>query len=247
MHVVVSCIVLFLIQSSVFNVVVAQENPITLISLPYEVIPKIVPDCGTISALKRTCKAFNGTIHYDLLPTTFVKNISEEMCTKRLIHFAHTHQEKSFFHFFTNNSCEERKKAAQSLGWKINEKSTVVELMKSYRDIVAVSEKQANFENIFNNKIASNMFCLSNHINTLRDSNNNTALIWAAFHGNKDIVTLLIKISHIDPNIQNDFGNTALLVAAGQQKTDVVALLLECPHIDLDIQNDVGDTAWRFL
>jgi len=248
------CVLLFFIQSLVFTMSIAQEQVLSLIALPQEMQSKIALDwdCLTICSLKCTCKDFNNTIHYDLLPITYVKKMSQKMCTKGLMQFAHVNQEKSFFHFFSNNWCKERKKGLQILGWDSNETRTIVGLMKAYKIIVNIGEgeqkKLPDFEKILRDRVASSMLCLSNKVNMKYDfSNNDTVLIWAARNGKKEMVEFLLHLPDIDPNIQNDIGDTAFIVAAGFQHTDIQALLWQHPRIDTDIQNNIGKTAIDYL
>jgi hypothetical protein len=247
-------ILLFFMQSLVFTMSIAQEQAVSLIALPHEMRFKIALgwDCLTIRSLKCACKDFNNEVHYDLLAAAYVKKMPHEMCTKALMQFAHVNKEKNFFHFFSNNCHEDREEALQLLDWDVNETTTLADLMKAYRFVVNVDKRQRDFyhfefDNMLNNAIVSDMFCLSHKVNARYFDGKNTVLMWAARYGKTAMVASLLQRPDIDPNIQNDIGNTALILAAAFRHTDIVALLLGHYNIDADIKNDIGNSAIDYL
>jgi len=67
--------------------------------------------------------------------------------------------------------------------------------------------------------------CASGEINR-QDHNGNTPLIWAALHGQEDLVQLLLDNSAA-VNAQNFVGETALYLAASYGNDNIVTMLLE--------------------
>jgi len=60
-----------------------------------------------------------------------------------------------------------------------------------------------------------------------RDGYGRTVLIWAAYHGTEEVVTLLCKMG-ADPEIKDKGGNTALSAAKKKGRSRIVELLENC-------------------
>ena len=73
-----------------------------------------------------------------------------------------------------------------------------------------------------------------------RGPDGTTALIWAAYNGDADLVGRLLA-AKADPNAQNEFGASALSEAATGGYTDVVAALLK-GGANADLPNPEGET-----
>ena len=69
----------------------------------------------------------------------------------------------------------------------------------------------------------------------------NTALMWAAWVGNLDIVKLLVE-AKAELDLQNRIGYTALIKAVWMGRQDVVEFLISV-GVKLDMQDDAGKTA----
>lgn len=78
-----------------------------------------------------------------------------------------------------------------------------------------------------------------------RDSQGNTALILAAYHGRLDALDTLLKAG-ADPNQVDARGNTALMGALFKGGTAIVERLLADPRTDVDARNHAGQTAAMF-
>ena len=68
-----------------------------------------------------------------------------------------------------------------------------------------------------------------------------TALMIASYHGNLDVVKVLVE-NGADVNIQSNTGLTALMIASHTDHLDVVKLLIEI-GADISIQKICGKTA----
>ena len=71
-----------------------------------------------------------------------------------------------------------------------------------------------------------------------------TALMWASYHGHKDIVELLLK-NGADVNARDDDGCTALIKASFRGHKEIVELLLK-RGADVSMANKNGNTALIF-
>ncbi|MBC6401207.1 MAG: ankyrin repeat domain-containing protein, partial [Ekhidna sp.] len=76
-----------------------------------------------------------------------------------------------------------------------------------------------------------------------KDSEGNTALMGAAFKGQKDVVDALLKVEGIEVNAKNSKGKTALINAAFKGQKDVVDALLAADGIDVNIKDSEDNTA----
>jgi ankyrin repeat protein len=74
-----------------------------------------------------------------------------------------------------------------------------------------------------------------------RDTNGDTPLIVAAFHGLSETAKILLE-QGADLNAKNDIGNTALMEAAGMNKAETVRLLL-AGGADVNAKNIIGLSA----
>lgn len=70
-----------------------------------------------------------------------------------------------------------------------------------------------------------------------------TALTWAAYYGNLDVIRFLLSVPGIDVNRQDTNGWTPLMTACFKNQTAVVELLLNVPEIDVNAQDIFGNTA----
>jgi hypothetical protein len=75
-----------------------------------------------------------------------------------------------------------------------------------------------------------------------RDEYGHTALLWASYRGNKDLVTLLLTQPGIKVDQTNVDGDTALMAAAENGHTEVVEMLLKA-GADVRFTNEHGETA----
>ena len=71
-------------------------------------------------------------------------------------------------------------------------------------------------------------------------SDGTTALMWAAYHGDVELVETLLRRG-AEPNLVNDYGASALSEASKKGDADVIALLLEA-EADPNIANAEGQT-----
>ena len=84
--------------------------------------------------------------------------------------------------------------------------------------------------------------CLENGADVnLQGGYGRTALAWASWYKNENIVQLLLE-NKADVNIQDSYGDTALLWASRRGSENIVQLLLE-NGADVNIQNEFGKTA----
>ncbi len=72
-----------------------------------------------------------------------------------------------------------------------------------------------------------------------QDHKGSTALIWASFKGNDEVIKLLLPYSNLD--LEDTEGQTALMLASFKKNYKIVQLLL--PRSNLDSQNKQGKTA----
>jgi len=75
-----------------------------------------------------------------------------------------------------------------------------------------------------------------------RDEYGSTALSWASFRGNKDLVKLLVAQPGIKLDQTNIDGHTALMTAAERGHTEIVDMLLKA-GASATITNEAGETA----
>ncbi len=74
-----------------------------------------------------------------------------------------------------------------------------------------------------------------------QDDNGQSALIWAAYYGHKNIVKLLLKHSaHV--NVQDTYGRTALIYAVARGCKDIIELLLK-HGADVTLRSESIETA----
>lgn len=77
------------------------------------------------------------------------------------------------------------------------------------------------------------------NVNIKASDNQQTALMLAVRHGNKDTVQLLLE-SKSDVNLQDKDGCTALMAACEHGYIDIVRLLLDNSNCDPDIKDNVS-------
>lgn len=75
-----------------------------------------------------------------------------------------------------------------------------------------------------------------------RDEIGRTALSWATFYGNQELVKLLLQMPGIDVNIQDKWNYSALHFAAKAHE-NIVRLLLQTPNIDVNLRDILDQTA----
>jgi ankyrin repeat protein len=115
-------------------------------------------------------------------------------------------------------------------------KQSIVESQVDVRNALANAIARGNVEEV--KKRTENR---PRRINDRRPATGSTPLGDAAFHGNLEIVKLLID-QGADVNATNRDGNTPLIVAAFMCRTEVVQYLLE-RGASLNHKNDRGETA----
>ena len=76
------------------------------------------------------------------------------------------------------------------------------------------------------------------NVNIKATANNQTALMLAVRHGNKESVQLLLEASS-DVNLQDKDGSTSLMAACEHGYIDIVRLLLDNSNCDPDIKDNV--------
>ncbi len=78
------------------------------------------------------------------------------------------------------------------------------------------------------------------NVNIKSTTNNQTALMLAVRHGNKEAVQLLLE-ANSDVNLQDKDGSTSLMAACEHGYIDIVRLLLDNSNCDPDIKDNVND------
>jgi len=76
----------------------------------------------------------------------------------------------------------------------------------------------------------------------MKDSYNRTPLAWAAEHGHKEVVQLLLTQEGVDVNAENIEGRAALSLAAERGYVAVVQLLLKQEGVDVNVKDPYGNT-----
>ena len=72
------------------------------------------------------------------------------------------------------------------------------------------------------------------------DEHGRTPLSYAASHGHREIVKLLLRKSDIDVNLKDTSGRTPLSYAAGKGQKDIVELLLRRSDVDFNSKDKSG-------
>jgi ankyrin repeat protein len=79
---------------------------------------------------------------------------------------------------------------------------------------------------------------MEGNVNIKSTANNQTALMLAVRHGNKEAVQLLLE-ANSDVNLQDKDGSTSLMAACEHGYIDIVRLLLDNSNCDPDIKDNV--------
>ena len=129
---------------------------------------------------------------------------------------------------------------------KIKVKKNKKDLFSQVGHIVALAFKNSIIKAAQNNdiKLLKELILKNPNKINITDANGDTALIWASYKGNIDIVKVLLD-NGANPNITNNAGNTALHLAAMYYNSTISKNLIK-KHANINIQNNEGSTPLIF-
>ena len=141
--------------------------------------------------------------------------------------------------------------STENFGYTILNATNPMENPESFRILVSSNDEEYNFKEsyIYDSETAYNYsyidvieYLISKGADVhKKDSNGQTALSWAAWAGNEDVVKLLIK-SGVDVNVSNKSDeNTPLMFAVEKGLAKIVKLLIEAKS-KVDTKNIAGLT-----
>jgi len=225
--------------NNVFDVNNSEQNS-AFLALPEEIIQYVIQQLIDHKKLDTIIKKIKNTKNifelYSLNLIIFEKELIGDLNNVRLT----SHQLKDSAQYYIDKLRNEFKEKKQRLINEIKDKYPDYDKDKLNNELKTILNKD-NLNRALLEE-ATKLIIAGADVN-LQFKWGLTTLIWATYHGYKDIVKLLLNHKDINIHLKDDSSYTALMKATYYGHKDIVELLLNHKDINVNMQDNWGKTA----